>query len=405
MRNILLKPFLLWLLLSLSLGNLGGPFAYGQSPQNEFFIPNFNSSSWILMDYESGAILASKNMHEKLEPASITKIMTDYIVADEIHKGTIELTDKVTISNNAYIQEGSRMYIEERSQVSVEDLIRGLVIQSGNDAAMALAEFVAGSSETFVHRMNQKARELGMYNTHFTNPSGLPNPNHYSSAYDIALLSQALIHNFPDHYRIYSELSFSWNTDKSTGRPITQPNRNNLLRQDSSVDGIKTGHTESAGYCLASSAMRDDQRLIAVVLGTQSVQDRDQISQSILNFGFQNYRKQKLFNENAVLQTASLRKGTQKTVDVGTLEPIEAVLPHLDFDNIRGVVRIKNNVVAPVNKGDILGDLIIYLNEEELFTAPLVALETVNKTNVAKQVWDDFIFKLHNKYTKFKKAL
>ena len=379
--------------------------AFAQPVQNQLYIPEYNAASWILMDYETGAVLAEKNMHQKLEPASITKVMTSYIIAEEIEKNTIQSDALVTISNNAYRQGGSRMYLEENSKVSVENLVKGLVIQSGNDAAMALAEYVAGSSDAFAFRMNQKARELGMQNTHFMNPSGLPDPNHFSTAYDLAVLSRELIKNYPSHYGIYAEKSFTWNVDTRTGRPITQPNRNNLLREDPSVDGIKTGHTDSAGYCLASSAERNNHRFIAVVLGTQSVHDRDRISQNILNFGFQNFSKQHLFDAGEPLQTINVRKGTAQSVAVGTAGKIEATLPLLDYDNVKSQIRIKNNVVAPIEKGSELGSLEIHLDDQLIYSAPLVALESVEEAGFVKQIWDDFKFKLHNKYMKFKAAL
>jgi D-alanyl-D-alanine carboxypeptidase (penicillin-binding protein 5/6) len=277
--------------------------------------PSLTAKSWLLMDYATGQVLAETNADERVEPASITKVMTSYVVSAELAAGKIKMEDPVFISETAWRSggagtEGSTSFLALNSKVPLKDLFYGMVIQSGNDAAIALAEHIAGSEQTFAELMNQYAAKLGMTNTHFANSSGLPDANHYSTAHDIALLSRALIRDYPEEYKIYAIKDFEWNG-------IKQHNRNSLLWRDSSVDGIKTGHTKEAGYCLATSAKRGDQRLIAVVMGDASEKQRADDNQSLLNYGFRFYETHKLYDAEKPLAQPELWKGASNSIALG----------------------------------------------------------------------------------------
>ncbi|HQA25501.1 MAG TPA: D-alanyl-D-alanine carboxypeptidase family protein, partial [Candidatus Competibacteraceae bacterium] len=282
--------------------------------------PQLPVRAYVLMDYQSGNLLANLKGDERMEPASITKLMAGYVIYKALKTGKIHADDKVTITERAWKTSGSRMYVKVGSQVPVEDLLMGMVVQSGNDATVALAEHVAGSEETFVELMNREAARLGMKDSHFTNAPGLPDPNHYVSAHDIATLTRALIQDFPDQYSRYSVRSFKYNN-------IEQPNRNRLLLTDSSVDGVKTGHTESAGYCLVSSAKRNDTRLIAVVLGAEKEKDRFQASQALLNYGFSFFESRKLYDANAPIVTARIWKGQESELPLGVTQALYVTVP------------------------------------------------------------------------------
>ncbi len=272
--------------------------------------PKTAAEAYILIDYNSGKIIASQNADMRVEPASLTKIMTGYVVINELSNGNISLDDMVTISPKAWKMPGSKMFIEVGKKVSVHDLIKGMVIQSGNDASVALAEHIAGSEEVFAELMNKYAESLGMTHTHYMNATGLPNPDHYTTAEDLSILARALINKFPEEYEWYAQKKFTFNG-------ITQYNRNKLLWQDPSVDGLKTGHTESAGYCLVTSAKRDDMRLISVVLGTDSAKQRIQESQKLLNYGFRFFETHKLYQAGQRLNDARIWEGQQDTVGLG----------------------------------------------------------------------------------------
>ncbi|MDH5592622.1 MAG: D-alanyl-D-alanine carboxypeptidase, partial [Gammaproteobacteria bacterium] len=272
--------------------------------------PQVAAKSYILQDFASGQILAEKNSEQRLPPASITKLMTAYVVSNELQAGNISLSDDVLISEKAWRMVGSRSFIEVNTKVPVEVLLRGMIIQSGNDAAVALAEHVAGDEEIFAQMMNQYAQKLGMSNTNYRNSTGLPDPDHYTTAKDIAILSTAIIRDFPEHYKWYAEKAFSYNN-------ITQHNRNKLLWRDSSVDGLKTGHTEAAGYCLAASALRNDMRLISVVLGTESENARAQETQKLFNYGFRFFETHDLYKAQDKIVDIKIWKGTGDKVDLG----------------------------------------------------------------------------------------
>src|SRR5688572_30579968 len=272
--------------------------------------PQVQARGYVLLDYTSNQVLAATNENERLEPASLTKLMTAYAVFHALKDGRTKLTDMVTISPYARSQDGSRMFVDVGTQVSVENLIQGMIVQSGNDATVALAEHVAGSEPVFVDLMNQYAQQLGMVSTRFQNSPGMPHPEHYTTARDVALLSSALIKEYPDYYKYYSQREFTWNK-------ITQPNRNGLLYRDASVDGLKTGHTESAGYCLVSSAHRDGMRLVSVVMGSPTVRAREDASAALLNYGFNFYQTRKLYAARSPVITLPVWKGVADEVKLG----------------------------------------------------------------------------------------
>jgi len=343
--------------------------------------PKIAAKSYILIDYDSGAILASKNPDEKVEPASLTKMMSAYIVYNELKQGNIQLGDKVTISKKAWQMPGSKMFIEVGKKVKVSDLIKGMDIQSGNDATVALAEHIAGSEETFVELMNRYAKKLGMANTHFANATGLPNPNHYATANDLARLARAIIHDFPNQYQIYAEKKFTFNG-------ITQYNRNKLLWQDPSVDGLKTGHTNSAGYCLVASAKRGNMRLISVVLGTDSASKRVQESQKLLNFGFRFYETHKLFTAGQRIIEARIWEGTRDTVGLGLTHDLYITTPRGQFKAVTIKKTIQPELIAPIEKGQNLGELKVTLDNKSLAQRPLVALDKVDRGSFFKRLTD-----------------
>ena len=282
--------------------------------------PSTGARAYILQDFDSGRIIAEKDSDKSIEPASITKLMSAYAVFTELKNGNITLDDKVTISEKAWRTPGSRMFIEVGKQVSVEDLLKGVIIQSGNDATVALAEYIAGSEDTFAALMNRHAEELGLTGSHFVNSTGLPDPEHYMSARDIARLAADLIREFPEYYKWYSQKEFTYND-------ITQYNRNKLLWRDESVDGMKTGHTDSAGYCLVTSAKQEDMRLISVVLGTASENARAEASQALLNYGFRFFETHKLYEGGNQLATSRVWKGATDSVSLGIDKPLYATIP------------------------------------------------------------------------------
>lgn len=371
--------------------------SFAQSP-NTLQLPEYSVKSWIIMDYNTGAILAESNSSIRFEPASITKIMTDYVVADALHKGTINASDKVLISSKSRNMQGSRMFLEEGSLVSVNNLLQGLIVQSGNDAAVALAEHIAVSEEAFALKMNESAAEIGMKNSHFKNASGLPDPEHVTTAYDLALLSRALIKNFPDHYKFYSQKSFTWNK-------IAQKNRNTLLWEDPSVDGIKTGHTNNAGYGLASSAERNGFRIIVVVMGAESEDYRQRVSRELINFAFQNFERKTIYDANTPIADVNVLHGIEKTVAVGVSEEITATLPRVQYNNLKAQIQVTPNLEAPIEKGQTVGNLEFYIDSHLLYSFPVVALSDVDKTGIFNRLWDSFLTKLNNKINKFKEAL
>lgn len=346
--------------------------------------PTLAAKSYILMDFNSGRILAARDTDKSVEPASITKIMTAYVVYKEIEAGRLQMQDMVTVSKKAWQMGGSKMFIEVGKQVSVDDLLKGLVIQSGNDAAVALAEQVGGSEEVFASMMNQYAVKLGMKSTHFMNSTGWPDARHYTTAHDIAIMARATIAEFPDHYALYAAHEFTWNN-------ITQPNRNLLLYRDSTVDGIKTGHTDSAGYCLVSSALRDNMRLISVVLGTKSDSARADISQALLGYGYRFYESDQMFAGADALKQARVWKGNVEMIDLGLASNLHVTVPRGQYKKLQSVMEITPEIEAPVKKGQELGSLRIMLDGKELFSRPLVALHAVDEGSIWQRARDRII--------------
>jgi serine-type D-Ala-D-Ala carboxypeptidase (penicillin-binding protein 5/6) len=334
--------------------------------------PDVDGKTWVLMDYATGQVLASKDPDVRVEPASITKIMTDYVVSAEVANGKIHMTDPVNISENAWRgggagTDGSTSFLKLNSQVPLKDLLYGLIIQSGNDAAIALAEHTAGSEPSFANLMNAYAKQLGMTNSNFENASGYPIANHYTTARDIAILSRALIHDFPEDYAISAIKDFEWNG-------IKQHNRNSLLWRDASVDGIKTGHTKDAGYCLATSAKRGDQRLIAVVMGTTSEKQRADDNQSLLNYGFRFYETHKVYDANKMLAQPELWKGTQNNIQLGLAEELLLTVPRGRYNDLKANMQMPSRLIAPFTKGQQVGTLKVMLDGKPLAERPLVAL-------------------------------
>ncbi|TCO42946.1 D-alanyl-D-alanine carboxypeptidase (penicillin-binding protein 5/6) [Dokdonella fugitiva] len=335
--------------------------------------PAIDAKSWVLMDYASGQVLAESNMDQRVAPASITKVMTSYVVSAEIAHGKIHLEDPVFISERAWRSggagtDGSTSFLQLNSKVALKDLLYGMIIQSGNDAAIALAEHTAGSEETFAQLMNQYAAKIGMTGTHYVDASGLPNPDHYTTAHDVALLSRALIHDFPEEYKIYAIKDFEWNG-------IKQHNRNTLLWRDETVDGIKTGHTSEAGYCLATSAKRGDQRLIAVVMGAPSEKQRADDNQELLNYGFRFFETKKLYAANAPLATPELWKGAVANLPLGISEDVLVTFPRGRYTDLKASLEMPARLVAPIGKGQQVGTLKVQLDDKMLVQRPLIALD------------------------------
>ncbi|MEE4361865.1 MAG: D-alanyl-D-alanine carboxypeptidase family protein [Pseudomonadales bacterium] len=350
--------------------------------------PQLAASSWILVDARSGAVLAEKDADLQLPPASLTKMMTDYIVAAEVDSGRLGLDDMVPISEKAWRMGGSKMFVRVGEEVRLEDLLRGIVIQSGNDASVAVAEFVAGSEDAFAEMMNQQARMLGMNDSHFENATGMPAPEHRSTARDLSVLARRIIADHPQHYAYYAEKEFTYGTDFQTGEPITQRNRNDLLWLDQTVDGIKTGHTEEAGYCLVASAVRDGMRLISVVMGTGSESARAQESQTLLRYGFRFFETQQVYAGGEELERLRVWKGLVDDVAVGLEEDLVLTLPRGRYDDLEARVELEPWPEAPLPVGSPLGRLTLSLDGEVLHDAPLVTLLPVEEAGFFGRLWD-----------------
>jgi D-alanyl-D-alanine carboxypeptidase (penicillin-binding protein 5/6) len=343
--------------------------------------PTVAASSYLLMDFNSGRTLAEKDADKQVSPASLTKIMTAYVVFRELKAGHLTLSEKVTISQNAWSTGGSKMFVEVNKQVSIEDLLQGMIIQSGNDASVALAEHVAGSEQTFATMMNEQASRLGMNNSHFENSMGLPTPNHVSTARDLAILAQALIREFPDYYRWDSQKEFTYNS-------ITQQNRNQLLWRDASVDGVKTGFTDDAGYCMVASAKREDMRLISVVMGTASPNARSNESQSLLNYGFRFFETHRLYEAKNALTEVRVRKGETSKLAVGVADDVYVTAPRKHFTELKAETQVDKIIIAPIKKGDTVGSLNISLNGVAIANKPLVAMNDIAEGGIFRRLYD-----------------
>ena len=343
--------------------------------------PQLAASSWILMDADSGRVLAEHNADERLPPASLTKLMTAYLVERELNQGNISPDGLVPVSEKAWRTGGSKMFIEVGEQVPVSELLHGIVIVSGNDASVAMAEYLAGGERPFADLMNQHATRLGMHDTNFVNPTGLPDENHYSSAHDLALLSQHIINDYPEHYRMYRQKQFTFGG-------IEQPNRNRLLWRDASVDGLKTGWTEEAGYCLVASAERDDMRLISVVMGTASEEARAQESQKLLSYGFRYYETLNLYEAGAVLNTPRVWGGDKNELRVGVDSGVVMTVPRARDDELTAKLDIQSDLTAPIAAGDRVGTMEVRQGEEVVGERPLVALESIEEGGFFKRLID-----------------
>lgn len=343
--------------------------------------PSVAASGHLLVDFDSGRVLSEANAEQPLEPASLTKIMTAYVVMRELKAGNISLQDQVHISKKAWRTPGSRMFIEVDTKVSLESLLKGMIIQSGNDASVALAEHIAGSEETFANLMNEHARRLGMEHTHFANSTGLPAEGHLTTARDIARLTRATIREFPEYYRWYSTREFTYND-------IKQHNRNKLLWRDNSVDGVKTGHTEAAGYCLVASAMRDGMRLISVIMGTRSEDARAKESQALLNYGFRFFETHRLYGAGDKLADSRVWKGDREQLALGLSEDLNITIPRREYKNLQANMTIKPQIMAPVKQGEVLGKVTIELAGEMVAESNLVALQPIAEGGILQNVKD-----------------
>ena len=333
--------------------------------------PALAAKSWLLIEAGSGQELAAQAADERLEPASLTKLMTAYLTFAAIKQGTIKPEQTIVVSEKAWKAQGSRMFIQVNTQVKIDDLIKGMIVQSGNDACVALAEAIAGSEETFAQMMNQQAQKLGMKATNFKNAAGMPDPEHYTTARDLATLTRALIHDFPEDYaKYYSMKEFRYNN-------ITQPNRNRLLWLDPTVDGVKTGHTDAAGYCLISSAKRDTRRLISVVLGTKSDAVRTQESLKLLNFGFQAYDAVKLYAKDDAVANLPVWKGQAKTLKAGFTEDFVMVVPKGYGPRIKSELQSQQPLIAPVAQGQVVGTMKVSIDGKPYGDFPVVAIDGV----------------------------
>ena len=351
------------------------------------FIPNTQTldlKSYILIEPNTNTVIASFNEDAPIEPASMTKVMSSYVVADQIANDFLSLDDSVLISEKAWRMEGSKMFIEQGKRVSVLDLLKGIIIQSGNDATVALAEYVGGTEDGFVDLMNSYAASMGLSNTLFQNSTGLPDGNHFSSAKDLATMTSLLINNFPETYSLYKEKYYTFNN-------IRQPNRNRLLWKDNSSDGVKTGHTESAGYCLISSAKRNDMRLIAVVAGAKSDKERFNDTQRLLEYGFRFYSTQEVIKKDNALKDVDVWGGKKNLVSLGSENNIKLTLPRTTFKNITISYDFQNNLRAPIKEGQTLGTLVIKDGEKTLHTENLVALNDVEAKGFFGRLWASLV--------------
>ncbi|OGT51848.1 MAG: serine-type D-Ala-D-Ala carboxypeptidase [Gammaproteobacteria bacterium RIFCSPHIGHO2_12_FULL_42_13] len=343
--------------------------------------PSIDAKGYVLMDADTGTILAQNNESGRMQPASLTKLMTMYVASEALKRGQIKLTDTVPVSEAAWRTGGSRMFIKVGTEVTVQDLLDGIIIASGNDSCVALAEYIGGNEQTFTNFMNQTAKQLGMLNTHFTDSTGLPNPDHYTTPYDMALLARAVINDFPQFYPLYKQKWISYNN-------IKQPNRNRLLWRDPTVDGLKTGHTEEAGFCLVSSALRNGMRLIAVVMGAPSDQARASDSQALLNFGYRFFETHKLYDANQALTHPRVWLGKSNTVPVGLAAPLSVTIPRNTYAQLKPQLKLPSSLKAPIQQGQVLGTLEVTLNNKVVSSTPIIALTTDNKANIFSRMID-----------------
>jgi D-alanyl-D-alanine carboxypeptidase (penicillin-binding protein 5/6) len=346
--------------------------------------PQVEARSYLLMDANSGQVLVEHDADKPMPPASLTKMMTAYIAEKEIQSGNVTGQDMVPISVRAWKMGGSRMFIKEGTKVPLAQLLKGIIIQSGNDASVAVAEYLAGSEGAFADLMNRQAALLGMSNTHFVNATGWPAENHYTTAHDLAKLARAIIRDYPDHYDLYAQKDFTYNG-------ITQQNRNLLLWRDPSVDGLKTGHTEEAGYCLVASAKQNDMRLISVVMGTDSEGARARESLKLLTYGFRFYETYQAYGADDVLDTPAVWMGKANQVRLGLNDALVLTIPKDSGDRLKAEMTVQPELRAPITKGQSLGTLIVRLDDKILVEKPLVALEEVEEAGFFTKIWDHIV--------------
>ncbi|HUL91842.1 MAG TPA: D-alanyl-D-alanine carboxypeptidase family protein [Burkholderiales bacterium] len=343
--------------------------------------PALGARAWLLMDATSGQTLASRNPDERIEPASLTKLMTAYIAFAALKARSLAPGQAIRVSERAWRASGSRMFIEPKKPVTVLELLHGMIVQSGNDACIALAETIAGSEQGFVERMNREAARIGMRSTHFANPSGLPDPDHYSTTSDLALLAFTLIRDYPEYYKLYSEREYRYND-------ITQLNRNRLLWLDPNVDGMKTGHTESAGYCLIASARRGERRLVSVLVGAASERLRNEESQKLLNFGFQAYEAFRLYPKQQEIAKLAVWKGSERTLRAGLAADLYVTVPTGTAEKLQAEIVSEQPLVAPLASGQRVGTLRVAHAGSSLGEYPVVALESVDAAGILQRTWD-----------------
>ncbi len=360
------------------------PLFFAQAGNAQIPPPTVAAKAWLLLDVSSGQLIASQAPNERFEPASLTKLMTAYIAFAAIKNKQLSLTQALPVSEKAWRAQGSRMFIDPKNPVTVEELLRGMIVQSGNDACIALAEAIAGSEESFAQLMNKEAARLGMKNSHFTNSSGLPDAQHYSSAGDLALLASALIRDFPEFYaQLYSMKEYRYNN-------ITQHNRNRLLWLDPNVDGVKTGYTDNAGYCLIASAKRGPRRLLSVVLGTASDSVRAQESLKLLNYGFQFYESVRLYEKNQAVSTLEVWKGSENRLKAGFQTDMFVTLPRGQADKVKADFVSQQPLVAPISAGQRVGTLRVMVESGLVAEYPVVALDSVGIAGYFGRTWDTF---------------
>ena len=344
--------------------------------------PHVNANAYLLIDHNSGHVLAEKNADVQIEPASLTKLMTAYVVFFEIERGGISLDEQVKISEKAWRMGGSRMFIEVNTHVSVKNLLKGLIIQSGNDATVALAEHIASNEASFVELMNQHAERLGMNATHFNNSTGWPDKNHYTTVRDLARLSRAIINDFPEHYAAYKEKEFTYNK-------IRQHNRNRLLWLDDRVDGLKTGHTEAAGYCLISSAKDNNMRLISIVTGTNKDDARISASRKLINYGFRFFETRLVHKANTPIANIRVWKGEEKQLSLGIARDLYVTTPKGSARKIKNNIKIEAMIEAPVKQGQNLGQVNIKLRDKKIASQELIALKAINEGGTWRKLVDN----------------
>ncbi len=351
--------------------------------------PSLAVKAYLVKDFNSGRTIASQNPSMRVEPASLTKIMTAYLSFKALKNGHLQLDQTLPVSEKAWKVEGSKMFIEPNKPVTVDELLHGMIIVSGNDASIALAEGIASSEELFAGMMNKEAQRLGMKNTHYMNATGLPDPQHYTTAEDLAILASALIHDFPEEYkRLYSVKEYAYNN-------IKQPNRNRLLWLDPNVDGMKTGHTESAGYCLISSAKRDQARRVAVVLGAPNDAARATESQKLLNYSFQFFDSALVYKQGQKINQLKVFKGNENLLDSTVANDLYLTVPKGEYRNIKAVISSTQPLVAPIKKGQTIGSVKFILNGKTIDQRPLVAAKAIETAGIFGQAWDSIKLLLH----------